>query len=676
MDRELFTKSLKSRKSRYKLFFPFFILVCLLLWTDQSFGQQPPPITSGFGSTPRDTNANKSNTTSWHNETARITYRYLNSNIDNIPDTSLHTFHRRPFSQPWYRDLGNLGSPTQNLLFTPEPRSGPSLGYHVNDVYRYDTDSLKFYNTTKPYSNFTYQLGSKLEQVAYIHHTQNIKPYWNVSAEYRKTSSPGYYKIQRNNHDNANLTTRYSSKKKHYELYGAIVYNKEQHDENGGITNLNLLDSAQFNDRQLLDVNFQNDAFSTTRSPVSNLQRDFGIMLQHSYTFGKADTTYNEDSTKYTYNLIPRFRLTHKFGMSTEKHQYKDIFPDSLRYTGFFEQYFSASGGDSVYSAQKWFWVDNRFLLNGFLGKEGKQLSFDAGVGNRYDRFTTAYLAGKDEQKLVSNYMTGEIRKEALNAGQWFYGANTQFYVSGKYAGDLTLHAHIGKDLGANWGSISVGFVQQVNSAPYSYTIYRNQFDSMFADYARESVTQLYASFASPKLKLWAGFRNYLVANYIYLDAPQTFAQYSPAFNITQVWLRKIFTLGSFVLDNELAYQQKTNNAPVNVPALMGRHQLSIERFMFKRALKIAAGLELRYQSSYAPAGYDPFLNRFFYQDTYKVSNSPEGSVFFNFRVKQFRAFIMADQVQQLYTTNTIIAPGYAAQNFMLRFGFTWILIN
>lgn len=658
---------------RHRPFIPvFFLFICLQVWTGTAFAQL---INTGASAAP-DTSGNKTNTDQWHNETAKTSYRYINSDISYSPDTSLHTFQRRPFSQPWYRDMGNLGSPTQNLLFTAEERMGPSLGYHVYDIYRYRPDSLRYYNTTKPYTNFTYQLGSKLEQMAYILHTQNIKPNWNFAAQYRKTTSPGFYKIQRNNHDNASFTTHYTGKRKHYELYGGIIYNKEQHDENGGLVDIGLLDSSQFNDRQLLEVNYQNDAYSTQRSAVTNNQRDFTVLLQHSYTFGRADTTYNEDSTRYTYRLIPRFRISHKLELSTEKHQYKDLYPDSLRYTGYFEQYFSASGDDSVYSVQKWFWVDNRFLLNGFVGRPEQQLSFDAGIGNRYDRFTTDYLAGRDVTSPVSNYVTGELKKEALKPGQWFYGANVQFYFTGKAAGDFMFHAHVGKDLGNDWGSIKAGFLQQLNSAPYNYTEYRNQFDSVFTSFSKESVSQLYASFESPKLKLSAGLRNYLIANYIYLDAPYSPAQYSPAFNITQLWLRKTFKVGSFVLDNELAYQKNAGAAPVNIPELMGRHQLSIERPMFKRHLQVAVGLEARYTTTYAPAGYDPFFNRFYYQGAYKVSNSPEGSVFFNFRIKQFRAYVMADQLQQLYTHNTIVAPGYAAQNFMIRFGFTWILIN
>ena len=168
-------------------------------------------------------------------------------------------------------------------------------------------------------------------------------------------------------------------------------------------------------------------------------------------------------------------------------------------------------------------------------------------------------------------------------------------------------------------------------------------------------------------------------------------AQYGIAFNVAQGWLRKMFKVGNFFLDNEFVYQQLPASAPVNVPALMGRHQLSFEKDLFNRAIRIATGVEVRYNTDYKPAGYSAVLNRFYYQDSISVSNTPELSVFLNFRIKRFRAFIMADQLQLLYTTrNTILYTGspvlnydgttsypvYPSPNTVLRFGFTWAMVN
>src|SRR5262249_43126365 len=134
----------------------------------------------------KDTSMNKSNTGKWKEEEAKVSWEKLNSSKVYSPDTSLHTFQRNHFTEPWFRDLGNLGSPASNLLFTPEYRVGPSLGYHVMDVYRLNADSLNYYHTNHAYSEFGFQLGSKQEQTAHLLHTQNIKPNWNFAVDYRK----------------------------------------------------------------------------------------------------------------------------------------------------------------------------------------------------------------------------------------------------------------------------------------------------------------------------------------------------------------------------------------------------------------------------------------------------------------------------------------------------------
>lgn len=668
----------------------FLTTICLLLcsghlWAQSSLSTGNPNQPTTLSNAPqRDTNANKSNTSKWKNTEARIYYKKLNSEKTYYPDTSLHTFHQRPFSDSWNTDLGNLGSASQNLLFHTEERLGPTLGYHIFDIYKFQADSINYYNTTRPYTAFTYQLGSMQEQMVRVTHTQNIRPYWNFSFDYRKVNSPGYYKDQQTNHDNVSLATNYKSPNLHYQLHGVLIYNKLQQDENGGITDQNQLDSSQYIDRKTLNVRFQRDDYSITRSVVTNMLRDFTTMLNHSYTWGRYDTVYNSDSTKYTSKLVPRFRITHQLTLSTEKHQYKDILPDSMRYTGFFEHSFTynqysqynTTRGDSVISQQKWFWVENSVSINGFFGKEGQQLEFDAGIGNRYDQFSTVYGIGSMKNNIISNYLTGQIKKEALQPGQWFYHANTKFFLTGDAAGDFLINGVLGKELKNNWGTFSAGFQQQLRDAPYNYTTYANQYITITKSFNKESVSQLYASLYSNQLKLSANFSNYLIDNYIYINEAQQAAQYKDPFNLTQVSVKKIIKLRNFYLDNELAYQQLSGTAPVNVPAILGRHQLSYESSLFKKALRIATGIGISYYSNYHPAGYDPFLSRFYYQNSYTTNNAPEACAFFNFRIKRFRAYIMGDQLQQIFVRNKINYPGYPSQNAMLRFGFTWVMIN
>jgi hypothetical protein len=659
---------------------------------------------------PRDTASDKTNNGKWKNQEAVITYEKLNSAKIYKPENELHTFHRLPFIQPWSRDMGNPGSPVHNLLFTPEYRVGPSFGYHIFDAYRFNVDSLNYYNTDRPYSDFSYRTAGRQENIASIMHTQNIKPNWNFAMIYRKISSPGYYKTQRNNDDNFALSTVYKSLNKHYRFNAAMVYNKEQHDENGGIANPGDLDTPALNNRRTVATNYQSEAYSTTRSSVSNVLRDFTLRLQNSYTWGATDTLFDEDDTAaYSYSITPRFSITHSTTLSTEKHAYKDLTPDSMRYTSLFHRSFAnngngyyAAGSDSVFTQQKWFWADNKILLNGFIGKAGRQLQFSAGAGIRYDQFISDpvakpiadspyYRLGYERKSRTSNYFEGQIRKEALSPGEWEYGAATHFIYTGEYAGNFSLNAMIGKDLNNNAGSFIAGAKQESGSAPYNLTDYRNAYQDTSFSFSPESITSAYATFDNQRYHFAIGARVYFIKNYIYLNEKELPAQFTNTFTMPQLWLRKVFRLGSFYLDNELVYQAETGERPVNIPEVMGRHQFSYEQALFKNAIRIATGIEARYNMTYSPAGYNAQFNRFFYQNTENISNTPELAVFLNFRIKRFRAFIMGDNLQQIFARNAILFTGtprvsrtdgtsvtsaYAAPNTLLRFGFNWVMVN
>lgn len=655
------------------------VLFCLFILNGTSlyaqYSSTPPGAPVTLNNAPQRDTTNKTNTSSWHDENSRTTFRQLYSQKTYTPDTTLHTFHRRPFSQPWNRDLGNSGSPSRSMVFTPLNIAGPTLGYHVFDAYRYNVDSLYYYNTNRPYSVFSYQLGSKLEQMVNISHTQNISPNWNVAVEYHKIYSSGYYKIQRVNDDNAFLSTHYQSKNQHYELFGGFVYNKEQQDENGGIVADSFLSLSGYGNKQTIPVNFENDFYSIRRSAVTNMMRDYSFLISHSYKFGVIDTTYNQDSSQYYTKLHPRFSIGHRMQLTSEKYQYKDLRPDSVRYTPLFTDHVFAAT-DSVFTQQTWTKFDNTLTLNGFLGKHENPLVFSLGAGARIDKFATDYVTGTTSNSIFSNYLTGSLKKEALQPGQWEYEANAQFYLTGDAAGNFNLQAAVGKDLGKNWGAVTIGFQQQLANAPYNYTIHQTQYDTILKSFDKESITQFYAKLESPKLRFSAGVRNYLIGNYIYLNQNLRPDQYGSAFNLTEVYLRKAFRFGKFLLDNEFVYQQVTGDAPVHVPAFMGRNQFALESYVFKNALKVSTGIEVRYHTAYYADGYSPFFNRFYSQNTYQVSNKPEGSVFFNFKIKKFRAYLMIDQLQQLFWDNIIITQGYVAQDVMVRFGFSWTLIN
>ncbi len=659
-----------------------------LLAAAPAFAQNPEipgqPIT--LENTPQRDTTSRKPSSDWDETPPQVSYRLSGSAENFKVDSAVRAFHRRPVALPWRRDLGNLGSPTRPVYFEQQnARVGPSLGITAFNSLRLDPDSLAYWNTTRPYSIFSFSLGSQREQLASILHTQNLRPAWNIALMYRKTVSEGFYKIQRTNHDNGAVTTTYTAPGLRYSLLSAVVYNNEQHDENGGIASDTFLSNENYDDRRTVPVRFTSPGFgSATRSPVSNTLRDASVLLQHGYTLGRIDTLWSPDSASYDLRLRPAFRIAHRFDMGTQRHRFADSEPDSLRYTGLFERDFSSN--DSVIAQQRWAWVDNALTLSGFADQLLRGLQFSAGAGLRVDAFKTRVIRDPDvRETVVSPYLTGSLGNirelstgaDTLPPPRWSYRADAKLFVAGSAAGNFLLSARISRDLGDRIGVVEAGFQQSLTQAPYAYRYYRNQFYERRTDFAAESKTTVWGRVTSERLAGSAGVRLWLLGNYIYVNEAGAFLQHAPVFNVAQGFVQKTFDFGKILLDNEVTVQNVTGAGPVNVPLLAARQSVAYESALFRNATRVAVGVELRYHTAYNADGWSPFFARYFYQESVRVSNVPEATAFFNFRVKRFRASLAGDQLQQvIFKRNVIAAPGYPMPNALFRFGFSWGLVN
>src|SRR5690606_19367791 len=136
----------------------------------------------------------------------------------------------------------------------------------------------------------------------------------------------------------------------------------------------------------------------------------------------------------------------------------------------------------------------------------------------------------------------------------------------------------------------------------------------------------------------------------------------SQVISVFQIYARKKLTFGIFSLDNEVVWQRGTDEI-VGIPELMLREQFAVEAALFKQALKVAAGVEVFYATPYKSYRYSPYRNQYFNDGTWTSSPYPEVSAFFNFKVRNFRAFVLGGQLQQFLVTNNRYAPGYPYGN-------------
>ena len=94
-----------------------------------------------------------------------IRFRYLDTSRLMMLDSSVTDFRVR-FPLPMdYTFLGNLGQAARPYGFSPRMVSGWDPGFHAFDIYKLRLDRIKFFQTTRPFSQLGYLLGRKQQQV-------------------------------------------------------------------------------------------------------------------------------------------------------------------------------------------------------------------------------------------------------------------------------------------------------------------------------------------------------------------------------------------------------------------------------------------------------------------------------------------------------------------------------
>ncbi|WP_315822197.1 putative porin [Paraflavitalea speifideaquila] len=238
---------------------------------------------------------------------------------------------------PWYNvHLGNFGNASRSLLFTPIMQSGWDHGFHAYDNYNFTVAESRFYNTTRPYSELNYLLGSRAEQMINLVHTQNVKPNWNLGIQYRLINSPGLFQNGNTNHNSYRFTSWYQSPNKRYQNFVVLVGNKLQSGESGGIKSKNYLDSTGYDDRasipsQLGVAPLNTRNFFETNIGTGTFFTNATYLMRQQYDLGQKDSIVT-DSTVIPL-FYPRLRLEHTISYSTYKYRFKDKqVVDSLYY--------------------------------------------------------------------------------------------------------------------------------------------------------------------------------------------------------------------------------------------------------------------------------------------------------------------------------------------------------
>jgi hypothetical protein len=615
-----------------------------------------------------------------------ISYRYLDSTQSYKLDSSISDFYTRFPVPATHIHLGNLGNATRSLLFSPVMRSGFDPGFHAFDVYTWFPEQVRFYQTTRPYSELNYFLGTRSEQIIEILHTQNVKPNWNISFKYRLINSPGFFKSQKTNHNNYVITSAYQTKNKRYSNYLIILDNKLQSSENGGIIDTihsyNYLEDPIYKDRFNIPTKLGGDeAFSanffSNRINTGNKYNEFFLVLRQQYDLGRKDSLVTDSTVVPLF--YPRLRFEHQFSLTQQKFLYQDFKADSGYYAYYYDTSFPAAT-KTFQLKDRWHDITNDFSIYQF--PDAKNLRQFIKLGVMLQNLNGEFAGGK--KNYINTAGHAEYRNKTRNQ-LWDIEATGRFYFTGLNAADYDAHISLQKST-RKFGSIQLGFENTSRTPSFIFNSRSSfYFSQPVENFKKENTTHLFASYSLPSFKFRITGHYYLLTNYTYLEDYYHYRQESSLFNVLQVNLFKTVALGKrWNWHLELYGQQVIGNGPVHLPAVFARSRIAYEGNLGFKNLDIAMGIEVKYRSPYKADGYSPVLGKFFYQDSVTIRNKlPDFAAYVQFRIKPFKFFVRTENLNAArnldgfgFTNNNLVAPGYALPGLQIRLGVWWNFVN
>lgn len=613
-----------------------------------------------------------------------IYYRLFDSSRIAFPDSSLSDFTKRYPLPAQYVWLGSLGNAARSVVFNPLLRAGFDAGFHGYDVYRATVQGTKMYQTTRPYTELDYLLGPSTEQTIRILHTQNIKPLWNASFDYRFISMPGYLKNSNAAHTNIKLYTNFSTKNRRYSGFAMYLSNRNRSSENGGIrsdtfiNNSNPAYDQRFNIPTWLggDGDFSQNPFSSSYSTATEYRQRL-FFVRDQFDLGQKDSTYDADSNVVKL-FFPRLRLQHTFSLATASYAYADALTTDADYADIYRQRYGwVPVSQPIQFKDSWQDLTNEFAIILFPQKTNQDqfLKLGAGLQLLQGKF------GAATENYSNTYLLGEYRNRTKSQ-KWDINANGKLYLAGLNGGDYQAAISLLTNLGSKLGTLKLGF-QNINRSPSFVFDTRSSFlVEGNANFNKENWTVLSADLYINRIKTQLHAQYFLVSNYTYWTNYYKATQQATLQNVLQLGAEKVFRLSRrWNWYAELMIQQATGT-DINLPLVYTRNRVAYEGRFYKN-LNLSAGIECRYYSPYQADDWSPFNGQWVVQNRERIANRPELAAFLHFRIRGLRLYVRAENLNTVsfkngfgFTANNFSAPLFPTQGFVFRLGFHWSFVN
>jgi hypothetical protein len=470
----------------------------------------------------------------------------------------------------------------------------------------------------------------------------------------------GYYFNELTSTGSFRFLTSYNTTDKRYYLKAHFTAQDFMLRENGGLSDLSQ--------------------FEYPEGPYTNKAR-LDVYLEDGNSLLKGNRVFIDHSFRLSKNNPNSLVLHHQFIGETMSYRYANSTA-----TNRFGQYFTSSVNDKTRYNKMY----NQF---GVAYKHDKYGSLKAYIEDiNYNYFYNSYLY--TNTGFISN--NHNVRLNTIGANyfykinNWKLNADAKIGVVGPATNQLDLIAR--RTFGQNT-LIELGYQKLSKIPDFNYTLFQSSFlnYNWYNNFKNEKVNSFYAKLNSKWINTEVNYR--VLNDHLYFTNTSATLnqdglptellakpfQYSNTINYFAVKAGREFTFGKFGSDHTFLYQKVSqNDAILNVPEFLTRNSIYYNNYFFKKALYIQTGVTLNYFTKYYANEYNTILGDMTVQTDKQIGNYPVFDYFLNAKIKTFRLFLKAENINSKFTTKQdyFASPNYPARPFMIRFGLTWMFFS
>lgn len=557
------------------------------------------------------------------------------------PDTIIKGYYHRTQMEGKYLGVshtGNIGSPSQPMLFIERKESRDFVYADVYDPFISSSDNLLFYDARIPQTYVTYLKAWPKENSEEFFSTKMVRNFGksvNVGGTFNYIYSLGNYNFNHGSQIDYNLFSSVRLERYSANFYLSNFNNLQA--ENGGIVDTKYITNPEdFTDGKR---DLKSKDIPTRLRDTWNRVKGKQVFISQNYSLGFRKKS---DVDSIPGEFVPVTTLNHTFIYEDNFRRFKSKDTETnKKYTNNFlignssdsflpndTSFYRSFKNTISISLQEGFHHWAKFGLSAFLRQENRRYKLMDSIPmieNVEDENST-FIGG------VLSRRTGKILNFEL------FG---EFGVLGYDLGEFRLDGKLTTSFPFLKKTASLkAFTKIHNTNPAFYTRHHHGayfwWDNDFSKIRHVALGgEVNLGFSNTNVSLQADNIN----NFIYYDTDGLPKQWGKNLQVLTLRAKQKLHLSILNWDNEVAWQKVSDANVLRVPELIAYSNLYLD-FKIAKVLTVQMGIDGTIFTRYKAPYYEPATQKFMHQDNIKVGDYPLVNAYANFHLKQTRFFI------------------------------------